>query len=181
TAGIGASAQVNNDTANYLTHTVGAAQGVYVNAGNKANITTFAGALGVGFVGLAGAVDFGRVLNDTLAGIGAGATGKAQTDVEVGSVAIQKLTGYTFSGAGGVVGLGASVSVWSLGEDFSDSYEDKSGGSGNALQGDSGDATSDAGGQADSGVSGLGTEMNGFDSDANSNTANSRVASNLGD
>src|SRR5262249_28593268 len=38
-----------------------------------------------------------------------------------------------------------------------------------------------AGGQADSGVSGLGTEMNGFDSDANSNTANSRVASNLGD
>ncbi|MDN3720474.1 hypothetical protein QW131_17585 [Roseibium salinum] len=182
TAAIGLGAEINNDAANYLTSNgVNGNQGVYVNASNKVGVTSFAGALGVGFVGLAGAVDFGRITNDTVAAINAGAIVKAAGDVEVGSVSIKNLTGFTFSGAGGVVGLGASVSVWSIGENFSDGYDDKSGGSGNALQGDSGDASTEAGNQADDGVSGLGSELGGFESDANANTANSRLASKLGD
>jgi len=185
TAAIGAGAKINNDEANYLTASgVGGSQGVFVGAANRADITSFAGALGVGFVGLAGAVDFGSIKNDTTASIGSGAIVKAAGNVEVHAVADKHLTGFTFSGAGGVVGLGASVSVWSVGEDFSSTYEDSENDgdsdSDDALAGDSGDATSDAGTQAEDGVSGLSTELNAFDSDANSNTANSRVASTMG-
>ena len=110
---------------------------------------------------------------------------RASRDVEVHAVADHSVTGYTFSGAGGAVGLGASVSVWSVGKDFSATYEDSTddgdSDSSNALQGEGGsDATSDAGGQADSGVSGLSGQLNAYQGDSNANTANSRVANTLG-
>ncbi|WP_292015755.1 hypothetical protein, partial [Mesorhizobium sp.] len=69
------------------------------------------------------------------------------------------------------------VSVWSVGEEFSDSYQDNQGGSGNATKDDGSPKTAndEAGGQADDGVEGVTGELSRFGSSANSNTADSRV------
>ena len=100
TARISENAQINqadgNDGANAL-------QDVYVNAQNELRGISFAGSLAVGFVGVAGAVDFGSVKNDTLAEILGGARVSAANDVHVDSHGVKDLQGFTFSGAGGLV------------------------------------------------------------------------------
>ncbi|RUY91989.1 hypothetical protein, partial [Mesorhizobium sp. M7A.F.Ca.CA.001.10.2.1] len=176
---IGVGADINQGAADYLAHpgTVSGAQGVYVNAANEVRVTSFAGALGAGFVGLAGGIDFGSIKNDTVAAINANAMVRARGDVSVNAVAIKVLRGFAFSGGVGVAGLGASVSVWSIGEAFTDSYQDNQGGSGNATKddGSSKTANDEAGEQADGGVAGITGELGRFGSGANSNTADSRV------
>ncbi|WP_292413744.1 hypothetical protein, partial [Mesorhizobium sp.] len=79
----------------------------------EVRVTSFAGALGAGFIGLAGGIDFGSIKNDTVAAINADAMVRARGDVSVNAVAIKVLRGFAFSGGIGVGGLGASVSVWS--------------------------------------------------------------------
>ncbi|OWK21151.1 hypothetical protein AJ88_20845 [Mesorhizobium amorphae CCBAU 01583] len=176
---IGVGADINQGAANYVAHpgTVSGAQGVYVNAANEVRVTSFAGALGAGFIGLAGGIDFGSIKNDTVAAINANAMVRARGDVSVNAVAIKVLRGFAFSGGIGVGGLGASVSVWSVGEEFSDSYQDNQGGSGNATKddGSSKTANDEAGEQADDGVEGVTGELSRFGGGANNNTADSRV------
>src|SRR5690606_1282384 len=183
-AAIGSGAQINRHSANHLTQArVSAAQDVYVNAANSASVLSFAGALGGGLVGLAGAVDFGSIKNDTTALIGSGALVNARDDVELNAVSIKKLQGFAFSGAGGFVGLAGSVGVWSIGEAFSDSYSTDDG-DGNALKGEE-DETADAyaGGQAGTGASQVASVLGdsyktqGGETDK---SANSRVVAGLG-
>src|SRR5262249_13384891 len=180
-ARIGDNAQINRGSADYRFHTVGAGQGVYVNASNDASAISAAGAFGAGLVGLAGAVDFGSFKNSVNASVGGGADVSAKDDVEVNALALKEIRGFSLSGAGGLVGLAASVSVWSIGEQFTDSYQDSEGNSSNALTGDGG-ATADgeAGSQADKGGGAVTDQLGSYDADANPNTANSRVSSELG-
>ncbi len=157
-------------------------QSVYVNAGNDVTIQSYVIGVGVGgLVGLTGAVDVGTLNNNIDAEIDTGASVAARNDVEVNAVGIKNLTGYTISGAGGIVGLGASVSVWSLGTPIQTSYQDNSGDSSNALTGNSGGAADgNAADQSQSGTSlvtgsgGLGAFTS---SGSNSNSSQNRVES----
>jgi hypothetical protein len=183
TAAIGANANINQRSGDWRSNSVGLEQGVHVGAANRTVVTSFAGSLGVGFVGLAGAVDFGSIKNDVTARIGDGADVSARGKVEVNALSVKQLTGFTFSASGGVVGLGASVSVWSIGDKFSDSYEDSEANSGNALKGSGGsDASTHAGSQSADGTSTVANMLSGDDSyeaDGDPNSASSRVAGNL--
>ena len=128
---------------------------------------SFAGALAGGAVGIAGAVDVGSLKNDTLAQIGNGANVSAEKNVEVNSLGIKDMSGFTFSGAGGVVGLAAAVSVWSVGETIESNYSDNDGNSGNAVEGSGGGtATDDATGQAEDGRILAADGLNNYDDDA---------------
>ncbi len=129
-----------------------AAQSVFVNASNEVRVTSFAGAVAGGFVGLGGAVDVGSIRNDTSAEILSGALVTAKNDVRVNSLGITDLNGFTFSGAGGVVGLTAAVSVWSIGTPIEKNYSDNDNSTpdSNALEGENGSADGDAVGQAGS-------------------------------
>ena len=88
--------------------------------------TIAVGAAG-GFVGVAGGVDVGSIKNDTGAKILGGARVSAAKDVEVNALGIKELDGFTFSGAGGFVGLSAAVSVWSVGTPIEKNYSDDDG------------------------------------------------------
>ncbi|MBK5565795.1 LEPR-XLL domain-containing protein [Ensifer sp. SSB1] len=181
-AAIGAGAAINQGFADYQLHpgNVGLGQGVYVNAANDVRITSFAGSAAVGFVGIGGGIDFGSIKNDTTASIGANADILARNDVAVSADSIQVLKGFAFSGVGGVVGLGASVSVWSIGQDFKDDYaNEKEGTSGDATTGGGDNAAADAGEKTDGGVGELTGQMTGFSGDGNSRTADSRVRDNM--
>ncbi len=181
-AAIGAGAAINQGFANYQLHpaAVGLGQGVYVNAANDVRITSFAGSAAVGFVGIGGGIDFGSIKNDTTASIGANVDVLARNDVAVSADSIQVLKGFAFSGVGGVVGLGASVSVWSIGQDFSDDYKnEKESTSGDATTGSGDNAAADAGEKTDGGVGELTGQMTGFTGDGNARTADSRVRDNM--
>ena len=99
------------------------AQGVYVGAADKAEVTAFAGAISGGFVGAAGAVNVGVLKNNVNAQIRNGAVVTAKGDVQVNALGIKDIDSYTFSGAGGFVGGAGSVSVFSVGDSLSDSYK----------------------------------------------------------
>jgi hypothetical protein len=140
TALIGGSADVNQTGGNAG---AGGLQSVFVNAANEVRVTTFAIGAAGGLVGLAGAVDFGSVKNDQAAKILGGAAITASKDVEVNALAIVEFDGFTFSGAGGLVGLSAAVSVWSIGSALESSYEDNDGNSARAGENEDGDKTAD--------------------------------------
>jgi hypothetical protein len=106
-------------------------QGVYVVASNDAEVTTFAGALGGGFVGVSGGVDVGELNNNTAAEMDGAA--RANKDVEVNAVGIKNLHDLTFSGAGGFAGVTGAVSVWGIGQALTKNYQDKDGHSADAL------------------------------------------------
>ena len=124
-------------------------QSVYVVAGNKVEVLSTSVGVAGGFVGVGGAVNVGGIKNDVSAGIlGSGTHVTAKKDVVVNALGIKDIEGYTFSGAGGVVGLAAGVSVWSIGTGISSSYENDEGTSSNAMEGDNGSAANDADSQA---------------------------------
>src|SRR5690606_10790565 len=80
--------------------------------------------------------------------------------------------------------VGGSISIWSIGEQFSDSYQNKDGTSANALdmndaEENSGNAGTEAGGQAEGAVINTADMLGEYDADANANTANSRVSAGL--
>ena len=97
-------------------------QGVNVSAVNFTRVDAFTGALGVGVVGLAGAVDIGSMKNDTSASIGVDAEVFASADIDVNALSIKELDTLALSGAGGIVGLASSVSVWSIGTAFNPTF-----------------------------------------------------------
>jgi len=96
---------------------------------------------------------------------------------------IKKLDGLTISGAGGLVGLAASVSVWSIGTPIQKTYSDNDGNSSSAVSGDSGDADQDAADQAGSSQGEVSNQLtNGFgdDGSGNAKTSTNRVNSATG-
>jgi hypothetical protein len=134
---IGANAEINrSDTDNDGIINEGAAsnQGVYVNAANKVTALTLAGALGGGFVGVAGAVQVGSIMNDTAARILSGAHVSAAGDVAANGLSLIDLKSYTMSAGMGFVGIGGAISVWSVGTPIQRNYTDNSGATADSLQ-----------------------------------------------
>ncbi len=156
-------------------------QSVYVNAANKAHVTSFAGAVAGGAGAVGGAVEFGTLKNDTLARIGAEAHVSAANDVEVNSLGIKDLDSYTFSGAGGIVGLTAAVSVWSVGTPLTKTYSDEKGSQSNALNGSNGaSAQGNATDQAEAGSNEIASSLTKFGKDPKNSKSNSSRVNEIG-
>ncbi|MCO6458771.1 MAG: hypothetical protein J5I93_25985, partial [Pirellulaceae bacterium] len=119
-AQVGRSARINTEPGE--THQL---QSVSVAAANQADVTTFAGGISGGFVGLAGGIDVGNVRNDVTAQIDTLADVRALRDIDVNALSIKHVDGFTLGGTLGVVGLAASVSVWSLGTPLDKIYTDQ--------------------------------------------------------
>ena len=102
----------------------GGAQSVSVTATDHTDAFTVGGGIGGGFVGVAGGIDIGVIDVSTAAGIGDRATVWASDDVVVQALTISKAQSYAVSVGGGVVGVGASVSVWTIGGSPTGSYND---------------------------------------------------------
>src|SRR5439155_930324 len=85
----------------------------------------FDGGIAGGFVGVSGAVDVGTVNNNISAKIDAGATVDAEDNIEINAVGIKNISGFDISGAGGFVGVGGAVSVWSIGAQIQKSTKDQ--------------------------------------------------------
>ncbi len=115
---------------------VNAAQSVAVVATNQAHAFSMAGAIGLGgTAGLAGGVNLGFLSNNVDASIQAATQIRARDDVLVNAWSDWDAEGYAVGvGGGGEFAFGASVSVFTIGSDFNDSYS-ASGGSDNASQG----------------------------------------------
>jgi hypothetical protein len=102
----------------------GPGQAVYVTAFNDAEDTSAAGGLGGGIVGIGGAVDIGLVQNNTSAYIGAGAKVNATGDVDVNALSKKNVESDVISAAFGIAAAAGSVTVWTLGTNFTSSYSD---------------------------------------------------------
>ncbi len=109
---IGDSARINQGGAQG-----GVDQDVVVSAIDDFKAFAVAGALSAGLaaIGLAGGVDVGILRNDTRAYIGNDAQVDARDDVDVEAKALRDIQSYAVSVGAGTVGLGAAVSVWSIG------------------------------------------------------------------
>ncbi len=150
-------------------------QSVVVNAGNLVRGLSFAGALGVGTGAVAGAVDVGKITNDTVAEIAGTASVKALADISVNSVGIQDLRGISISGSAGGFALAASISVWSIGTEIEKNYSDDKGNSSTATEGQGGAAADgDAARQAEMGSSTSSTYLSNYDDDAGNPQQSSR-------
>ncbi len=136
-------------------------QSVYINAVNDISTFSFAGGVAVGAVGAAGAVDFGKINNNTTATIGSNAKVRAKNDVEVNAIGLKDVDGFSMSAGGGLGALAASVSVWSIGTTLTSDYSNDQGQSSNASKGntnqtaddDAADAATNRTTQASSGLS----------------------------
>jgi hypothetical protein len=177
---IGNNAQVNQTNGNAGANPN---QGVYVTASDEARNFTFAGAVAGGFVGVSGGVDFGELNNNTSAEINGNVA--ARKDVEVNAVGIKNLRGFTFSGAGGFVGVTGAVSVWSVGMPIQRTYQDNDGNSADSSQagGSGAQADDDAAHQAqttrdgDANHPGVAARLGQFDSSADPNSNQGRLKS----
>ena len=129
-------------------------QGVRVHATNNVKIRTFVVGVGVGGVaGVAGSFDVGTLNNNVTAEIRADANVFAVNDIEVYALGMKKLTGYTISGAGGgIAGIGASVSVWSIGTKLEKNYAGDDGKSESSVNNEKGTPDADAASQAGQGT-----------------------------
>ncbi|HSG99026.1 MAG TPA: hypothetical protein VLB27_03190, partial [candidate division Zixibacteria bacterium] len=116
---IGENAWINTDQA-----AANADQSVNISAFNDAQVFSFAGGIGVGFVGVGGGVDVGVLRNNTSAYIGAGTEVHARRDVDVNAMSLKDVESVAASAAGGVVAGVGSVSVWAIGTKFDASYSD---------------------------------------------------------
>ncbi len=115
---------------------VNAAQSVAVVATNQSRAFSLAGAVGLGgTTGLAGGINLGFLSNNVDASIQGATQVLARDDVLVNAWSDWDAQGYAVGvGGGGKFAFGASVSVFTIGSDFNDSYS-ASGGSDNAAQG----------------------------------------------
>ena len=128
-------------------------QSVYVNAADNTGIQTYVIGIGAGFVGVSGAVDVGTLNDDTEAQIDSGASVAARNNVEVNAVALKNITGFDASGAGGFVGVGGAVNVWSVGTTIQKTTKDNNGNdTASAVDSSKGSADDNAAGQAQSGT-----------------------------
>ena len=140
----------------------GADQAVFVNAADEARVVTFAGGVAGGLVGVAGAVDIGVLRNNTKAEIQSGARVVTKKSVAVNAMGIKEIDAIAASGAGGAVGLTASVSVWSVGDKLNKNYSNEDD-SKNENAGDHGGQTSEgyAAQQGEDGSNNVGSVING--------------------
>ena len=129
-------------------------QSVLVHATNNVKIRTFVVGVGVGGVaGVAGSFDVGTLNNNVTAEIRADANVSAWKGIEVYALGMKKLTGYTISGAGGgIAGIGASVSVWSIGTKLEKNYAGDDGKSESSVNNEKGTPDADAASQAGQGT-----------------------------
>ena len=130
TAAVAGGAEINRDSADpdVAANNVNAAQDVSVNALNRLVVFAFAGGVAVGGVGLAGGVDIGVVLSNTKASIGENAKVKAKRNVNINALAVKRIITIGLSGAGGVVAVAGSVSIWAIGVPLDPTYEVKKSG-----------------------------------------------------
>lgn len=126
---IGNGAQINTGAG-----VADANQDVNVTAHNDLSLFNVSGALGVGAVGIAGAVDVGVIRNDTTAFIGNDATVNAARDVDVNALASKDIETYVVSASGGLAAIAAGVAVYSVGGALDSDSQDR-------LKGDDGDTT----------------------------------------
>ncbi|MGA7148059.1 MAG: hypothetical protein WBX17_06195, partial [Microbacterium sp.] len=137
----------------------GAWQGVLVAAHDTTDTLTIAAALAVGAVAVSGAVDIGIADIAVTTSIGDFAEVRAAHSLTMAATSVREIQTFAANVAGGAVGVGASVSVWTVGGTPSGSYDDG---------GDNGprDALGSAGGspqqQADTVVAGDGDSGNGL-------------------
>ena len=96
-------------------------QDVHVQAVNDVAILAVSGAAAGGIAGLAGGVDVGVIHNDTSAFI-AGEV-HAQRDIRVTALADREIDSFAISVGAGGVGLGAAVTVYSIGGNLVATYE----------------------------------------------------------
>jgi hypothetical protein len=161
----------------------GANQSVYVNAGNNTNVQTFIIGIAGGFVGVSGAVDVGSINNNITAKVESGASVTATDNIEVNAVGLKSIHGFDVSGAGGFVGVGGAVSVWSIGTQIQKSTTDSKGNATKSAtdDGKGGSADSNAGSQVQSSTQTMtgtgGGGLGNFNGSGNSNTSSSRVQS----
>ena len=102
----------------------GSLQSVNVTAAGRAKSLTIAGGVAGGYVGVAGGVDIGVLLQTVSASIGAGSTVYAEADVDVQALSIKNVQTYAVSIGGGFVGVAGSVSVWVVGTAATTSYDE---------------------------------------------------------
>ncbi|HEY8830258.1 MAG TPA: hypothetical protein VIM83_06635, partial [Candidatus Limnocylindria bacterium] len=103
-------------------------QTVDIAAVDAAKTLTIAGGIGGGFVGVAGGVDIGTLDQTVQSAIGIGATVSARSDVDLFALSRKDVQTYAVSIGGGFVGVAGSVSVWSVGEQSTTTYQDDGGG-----------------------------------------------------
>ncbi|MCP4967123.1 MAG: hypothetical protein GY926_18060, partial [bacterium] len=117
---------------------VTSSQSVNVSASNAVDVLDVGGAFAVGGVGtLSGGVDVGIIRNTTTANIASDAEVQASRDVSVYALSLKKVKSYAVSvGISGVFSVGASVSVWTLGDKLNSNYDtvSTSGNDGLAIQ-----------------------------------------------
>ena len=104
------------------------AQSVNVSAVDSFKSLTVSGGAGFGFVGVSGGIDIGFANTTIQAYIGAGSNVSAQSDVEVNAISYKQVQSYALSIAGGFVGVGVAVSVWSVGTQQTSAYHDSNAG-----------------------------------------------------
>ncbi|HET7094861.1 MAG TPA: hypothetical protein VFI22_15325, partial [Thermomicrobiales bacterium] len=109
TAAIGDATINGNGTAN-------SGQDVVVVARDSTSVAAIDGGLAIGAGALSGAVDVGVLRNTTDASIADGATVNADDAVDVAALQNSDVDSTVVSAAGGVVGIAAGVSVYSIGD-----------------------------------------------------------------
>ncbi|WP_367889442.1 hypothetical protein [Humibacter ginsenosidimutans] len=100
----------------------GSQQSVNVSAADTTSALTIGGGAAGGFVGVAGGIDIGIAQTTTQAYIGGYATVYAAHDLTLNALAAKSIRSYALSVGAGVVGIAASVSVWTVGTDPTSSY-----------------------------------------------------------
>ena len=110
TAAIGAGARINQGVVGAST-----TQDVNVSASNSATLSAGVGSLGLGAVGVSGAVDVTLVRNDTTADIGNAALVTARRDVDVNALSQTDVNSVVVSAGGGIGAVAGAVSVVSVG------------------------------------------------------------------
>ncbi|WP_456654689.1 hypothetical protein [Bradyrhizobium sp. JR3.5] len=176
---IGQNAVINGDQAD-----AHLGQNVYVNAADAVSVQTYVIGIAAGFAGISGAIDVGTLNANVRADVEPGADVHARGDIHVDALSLKNFTGFDASGAFGAVGVGGTVSVWSIGTQIEKTTTDNTGTqTKSALDGGGSSADTYATGQVDGGTglatgsSGKGGGFGNFSSDAtgNPNTNTNRV------
>ncbi len=114
TATIGSNARINENNSGAASD-----QDVVVTARDSTSTLVIDGAIGLGLVGVAGAVDVAVFRNSSAAIIGDGALVNTQRNVSVSGLSNKATNSTTVSAAGGIVGVAAGISIYSFGDGVS--------------------------------------------------------------
>jgi len=115
---LGASSTINSANSG------SAVQDVHVGAINETTILAIGATASVGGVALGGGVDVGKISNATAAYIASGATVHAKRDVQVVAASDRDIESITVSLAGGLLGFGGAVTVYSIAGDLQSTTPD---------------------------------------------------------